>query len=182
MDKNSAKRIPIALQLYSVRNECKKDWPGTLAAVAKMGYEAVEFAGYYQTPARELRKMLDDLGLKAAGTHIGLEALLGDELARTIEFNRTIGNDFLIVPGLPKEQTESAQSWAEAGFVSRRRRRSPRRRPPKACGSVAITMRPNSWILPAGRPGTFCMARPRRSLCRWTWAMPSRPGSSRWHS
>lgn len=115
MSKNPTKRIPVALQLYSVRQECKKDWPGTLAAVAKMGYEGVEFAGYYETPARELRKMLDDLGLKAAGTHIGLETLLGDELARTIEFNRIIGNDFLIVPGLPKEYTQTAEGWAQAG-------------------------------------------------------------------
>ena len=114
MDKNSPKRVPIALQLFSVRQECKKDFPGTLAAVAKMGYEGVEFAGYYDTPAPQLRKMLDDLGLKAAGTHIGLDALLGGELDKTIEFNRTIGNEFLIAPGLPKERTQSAENWAEA--------------------------------------------------------------------
>ena len=53
--------IKIALQLYSVREDCAKNFPAVLKAVAKMGYEGVEFAGYYNTPATELKKMLDDL-------------------------------------------------------------------------------------------------------------------------
>lgn len=107
------KKIPVAVQLYSLRQECKKDFAGTLRAVAKMGYDGVEFAGYWNTPAGDLRKRLDDLGLKAAGTHVKIESLEGDELARTIDFNRILGNDFLIVPGLPKERTASAEGWAE---------------------------------------------------------------------
>ncbi|KKM68095.1 hypothetical protein LCGC14_1464340 [marine sediment metagenome] len=111
---DASKKVPIALQLFSVRHACKEDFAGTLSAVAKMGYDGVEFAGYYDTPAGELRKMLDDLGLEAAGTHIGLPTLEGDELARTVEFNRTIGNDFLVVPGLPAERRESAEAWSDA--------------------------------------------------------------------
>jgi sugar phosphate isomerase/epimerase len=110
-------RIPIALQLYSVREDCKKDLPGVLAAVAKMGYDGVEFAGYYERSARELRKMLDDLGLKAAGTHIGLEALLGEAFPRTVEFNQTIGNQFLIVPGLDRARTGSRNAWLDTAKV-----------------------------------------------------------------
>ncbi|MCS7220057.1 MAG: sugar phosphate isomerase/epimerase [Anaerolineae bacterium] len=106
-------RIPIALQLYSVREECARDLPGTLAAIAKMGYEGVEFAGYYGYSAAELRKMLDDLGLKVAGTHISLDTLLGDNLPKTIEFNRTLGNRFLIVPGLPEERRNSRAAWLQ---------------------------------------------------------------------
>ena len=41
-------KIPIALQLYSIRGECERDLPGTLKAVAKMGYDGVEFAGYHK--------------------------------------------------------------------------------------------------------------------------------------
>jgi len=111
--KSTKKTIPVAIQLYSLRHDCKKDFPGTLKAVAKMGYDGVEFAGYWNTPAADLRKMLDDLGLKAAGTHIGIETLEGDQLQKTIDFNRTIGNDFLIVPGLPAERTVSAECWAK---------------------------------------------------------------------
>ena len=111
--KGKPSRIPIGLQLYSVRGECEKDLPGVLAAVSKMGYEAVEFAGYYGRGAKELRALLDANGLKCCGTHIGIETLLGDELPKTIEFNRTIGNRFLIVPGLPHERTASRQAWLD---------------------------------------------------------------------
>lgn len=106
-------RIPVALQLYSVREDCAGDFAGTIRAVAEMGYEGVEFAGYYDWTAQDLRKLLDDLGLKVAGTHTGLDRLLGDELKRTVEFNQIIGNKFLIVPGLPGERTESIAAWRE---------------------------------------------------------------------
>jgi sugar phosphate isomerase/epimerase len=109
--------VPIALQLYSVRNDCAKDLPGTIAAVGKMGYSGVEFAGYYNRSAKELRKMLDDNRLKCCGTHIGLETLLGDNLAKTIEFNQTLGNKFLIVPSLDEERTKSRQAWLETARI-----------------------------------------------------------------
>ncbi len=110
-------RIPIALQLYSVRNDCEGDLPGTLKAVADMGYEGVEFAGYYGRRAQELRTMLDDLGLKVAGTHIGLDTLLGEQFEHTVEFNKTIGNVNLVVPGLAEERRNSAQAWRETAGV-----------------------------------------------------------------
>lgn len=110
-------RIPIALQLYSIREACAADLPGALKAVAAMGYEGVEFAGYYDYDAPALRKMLDDLGLKAAGTHTALAPLLGDELEATVEFNQILGNPYLIVPGLPVEYTESLAAWKSTAEV-----------------------------------------------------------------
>ena len=110
-------RIPIALQLYSIREDCERDLPGTLQAVAKMGYEGVEFAGYYGRSAKELRSMLDDLGLVVAGTHIRLETMLGDQFAQTVEFNRTLGNRFLIVPGLSEAQRSSRAAWLETAKI-----------------------------------------------------------------
>ena len=71
--------IRVGLQLYSVREDAAKDTSGVIAAVAKMGYEAVEFAGYYGHTAGELRGMLDENGLECCGTHTGLETLLGDD-------------------------------------------------------------------------------------------------------
>jgi sugar phosphate isomerase/epimerase len=105
--------IPIGVQLYSVRHECEKDLPGTLTALAKMGYEGVEFAGYYKRSANELKKLLDDNGLKCCGTHIDLNTLLGDRLAGTVEFNQTLGNKYLIVPGLSPERTQTRQNWLD---------------------------------------------------------------------
>ena len=110
-------RIPIALQLYSVRKECEQDLPGTLESVARMGYEGVEFAGYYGRSAADLRSMLDGLGLKCAGTHTGLNTILGDELERTAEFARTLGHRYLIVPGLPPERRASREAWLETAHI-----------------------------------------------------------------
>lgn len=106
-------RIPLALQLYSVRGECEKNLPPVIQAVGKMGYEGVEFAGYYGRNAKELRSLLDGAGLKCCGTHIGIETLLGDELKKTVEFNEILGNRFLIVPGLPGKYTRSAEAWLD---------------------------------------------------------------------
>jgi sugar phosphate isomerase/epimerase len=106
-------RVPIALQLYSVRENCARNLPGTLEAVARMGYEGVEFAGYHGHSAQELRAMLDGLGLAVAGTHIGLDTLLDDRLAETVEFNRTLGNGFLVVPDLPEERRNSRAAWLD---------------------------------------------------------------------
>ncbi len=103
----AARPFRIGVQLYSVRGECAKDLPGVLAALGKMGYEGVEFAGYYQHTAAELRKMLDDNGLQCAGTHTGLETLTGAALGPTVEFNQILGNKFLIVPSLPRERFAS---------------------------------------------------------------------------
>src|SRR6266404_1602966 len=64
------KKIPIGLELYSVRNELAKTFEPIIAQVGQMGYEGVEFAGYYdwdKKPAA-LRKLLDDNGLKCCGS------------------------------------------------------------------------------------------------------------------
>jgi len=104
--------IPIGLQLYSIREDCAKDLPGTLKKVAAMGYAGVEFAVYHGRSAEEIRAMLDDCGLACCGTHIGIQTLLGDALSETMAFNRIIGNEYLIVPGLPAEHTASRAAWA----------------------------------------------------------------------
>jgi sugar phosphate isomerase/epimerase len=113
----SAKRIPIGLQLYSVRQDCQKDLPRVLEAVAKMGYEGVEFAGYYGRSAKELRKLLDQNGLRCCGTHTGLNTLQGDALAGTIEFNQTLGNPYLIVPWMPHEKLASVEACKKTAQV-----------------------------------------------------------------
>ncbi len=106
-------KIPVGVQLYSVREDCARDLPATLAGVSKMGYAGVEFAGYHNFSARELRKMLDDNGLKCCGTHIGLDNLLGEALPATIEFNLELGNPYLIVPWIPVERRASRAAWLD---------------------------------------------------------------------
>jgi sugar phosphate isomerase/epimerase len=109
--------IPIGLQLYSIREDCARDLPHTLEAVAQMGYAGVEFAGYYGYGAQELRSLLDSVGLKCCGTHIGLDTLLGDELPRAVEFNQVLGNEYLIVPGLAEARRSSRAAWRDTAQV-----------------------------------------------------------------
>ena len=111
------RKLPVGLQLYSVREQCAKDLPPVLAAVAGMGYEGVEFAGYYDRTAQQLRKLLDDNGLKCCGTHIQLPALTGDALAATVEFNQTLGNKYLIVSWMPPSYAESLAKIREMAKV-----------------------------------------------------------------
>lgn len=95
------KKIPIGLQLYTVGGDMRRDAAGTLAQIAKLGYKGVEFAGGYpSTDAKEVRKMLDDTGLKCCGSHVGVNTLQGDNFAKSVEFAKTIGNTRLIAPSL----------------------------------------------------------------------------------
>src|SRR4051812_26424190 len=84
----SVRTVPVGLELYSVRGELAKDLLGTVAAVGKMGYEVVEFYAPYLewTPdrAKEVRKVLDDSGLKCRSTHNNGPSFTADGLKKAI--------------------------------------------------------------------------------------------------
>ncbi len=96
-----AKRVPVGLELYSVRDELAKDLTVTVRAVGKMGYEVVEFfSPYYRwTPdyAKEVRKQLDDLGLQCPSTHNGANAFTAEGLGKAIELNRILGAKCIVM-------------------------------------------------------------------------------------
>jgi sugar phosphate isomerase/epimerase len=89
--------LPIAAQLYTLRDIMPKDVSGTLRAVAELGYDGVEFAGLHNVPPTQLRAELDSLGLKVCSAHIGLN-LFETELERTIETYQILGCSLLVVP------------------------------------------------------------------------------------
>jgi sugar phosphate isomerase/epimerase len=99
------KGVPVGLELYSVRDELKQDLMGTVRAVAKMGYDCVEFfSPYYAwTPdyAKQVRQMMDDAGIRCSSTHNGPESFTPDGTAHAIELNSIIGSQFIV--------------WASAG-------------------------------------------------------------------
>lgn len=109
-EKSARKKIPVGVQLYSVRESCKTNFPGTIAALAKLGYNGVEFAGYWNYSAAEIRQWLDADGIVACGSHTPYEMVRPDKLQATIEFNQTIGNHFIIVPDMTAK-TQAA--WIE---------------------------------------------------------------------
>ena len=95
--------LPISLQLYSLRDDAPKDFPGILKQVAYIGFDAVEFAGYHGHTAADLRAILDDLGLKCSGTHTAINLLDDDQYESTIQTHATLGTKNIIIPWLPLE-------------------------------------------------------------------------------
>jgi sugar phosphate isomerase/epimerase len=106
-----ARKIPIGLQLFSVRHDLDKDLQGTLQAVAEMGYEGVEFFGFPSHPAGELRALLDECKLACCGWHTPFELVQDDKIEETIAFNKELGNRYIIVPGIPDEFRRSRNDW-----------------------------------------------------------------------
>lgn len=106
--------IPVALQLYTVRDYTAKDFLGTLRYVAEIGYAGVEFAGFGGMAAGELRKAIDDLGLQAVSAHIGL-AELETRFDETVEYCTALGNKWVTVPFMPAELRKSGDDWVDVG-------------------------------------------------------------------
>ena len=101
------KKIPIGIELYGVRGELGKDLPLTLRTVAKQGYEVVEFYspyfGWKFSYAKEIRTMLDDLGLRCYSTHNGLGSLTaGETMDRAIELNQILGSRIIVLASPPR--------------------------------------------------------------------------------
>jgi len=101
----------VALQLYSLREDCRKDFFGTLEKVAGMGYEGVEFAGFYGKSAGEVRDKLRELGLGVAGSHTSFDSLVLWAFDKTVEFNEVLGNKNVIIPSLPGELRGGKKEW-----------------------------------------------------------------------
>jgi sugar phosphate isomerase/epimerase len=101
------KKIPLALGLYTLRGELPVDWKATLKAVAAMGYEGVEFYGPMRYDVNELKDELAANNLKLVGWHIGF----ADINETTVAYNRALGNNRLVVPALPAEDTCSIEAW-----------------------------------------------------------------------
>ncbi|MDQ0205345.1 sugar phosphate isomerase/epimerase family protein [Alkalicoccobacillus murimartini] len=100
----------IALQLYSVKERCAEDFFGTLDAVAKAGYDGVEFAGYYGKSSHELKKHLKHNQLRVAGSHVGIQEL-ETNLEKVIDYSLEIENPFIVCPGLPDHYRDSVDAY-----------------------------------------------------------------------
>ncbi len=92
-------KLPIALQLYTVRGDAAQDFSGTLGRVAEIGYAGVELAGYNGMSVRALKARLDDLHLSVAGSHVAIDRLESD-MAQVVDENLTLGNTNVVVPYL----------------------------------------------------------------------------------
>ncbi len=107
----AGKKLPrIGVQLYTVRNELARDFEGSLQKVAAIGYREVEFAGYYNKPAKEVRAILDRHGLVAPAAHVPLKDVQ-TQIDKTIEAAKLIGHQFLICPYLEEKDRRTLDDY-----------------------------------------------------------------------
>jgi sugar phosphate isomerase/epimerase len=100
----------IGIQLYTLRRLAATDLAGTLEQLAKIGYKEIEFAGYYNHSASEVRDLLKQNGLTAPSAHIAIN-LIENEAAKTFDDARIIGHEWITVPSLPRGAYVTADDW-----------------------------------------------------------------------
>ena len=100
-----------SIQLYSVRDAMKEDMSSALQQIAQMGYTAVEFAGFFEKPASEVKAMLDEYGLTVSGTHSPFADLRPSKIMDTIAYHKAIGNPDYIVPGADLSTLEKLEDF-----------------------------------------------------------------------
>ena len=100
----------VGMELYTVRTNMAADTAGTLSALAKIGYKEVEFAGYFNHPATEIRDILKANGLTAPAAHIAIESI-ETKAAQTFDDAKTIGHEWIVVPSLPRGPKVTADDW-----------------------------------------------------------------------
>ena len=102
----------VGLQLYTVRDNMKTDFEGTIAKVAQAGYKEVEFAGYFDKTPQQVRAILDQNGLTAPSTHVDYD-LVENKWPETLEHAKTIGHSFIVCPWIDVKQ-RNAEGWKRA--------------------------------------------------------------------
>lgn len=106
---HAARLDKIGLQLYTVRDQMKADFEGTLARVAQIGYKEVEFAGYFDHAPADVRAMLDRHGLAAPAVHTG--SIAPDAWKASLEAANVIGHQYIVVPWIPEERRLTLDSY-----------------------------------------------------------------------
>jgi sugar phosphate isomerase/epimerase len=111
------RKVPVGLELYSVRTALMADLAGTVRAVAKLGYQEVEFYSPYYNwtteQAKDTRKLLDDLGIRCPSTHNGANALSANGIQKAIDLNQILGSRMIVVASAGK--IVGADGWRQFG-------------------------------------------------------------------
>ncbi|MBQ8290375.1 MAG: sugar phosphate isomerase/epimerase [Clostridia bacterium] len=106
------KKFKVGIQLYGVREAMERDFYGTLKALADMGYEYVEFAGYFGKSGEEIKKILDELSLKCVSVHQRLD-FFDDEPEEKIAFLKAFGVKYVVVPWHDRSALAGGEGWAD---------------------------------------------------------------------
>ena len=109
----------VGLQLYTVRDLMKKDFEGTIAKVAQIGYKELEFAGYFAKSPQEVRKILDGNKLTSPSEHVPYDTI-EKKWPETLEAAHTIGQTFIVCPWIDVTQRKEGDGWKHAAEVFNR--------------------------------------------------------------
>ncbi|MCU6711404.1 sugar phosphate isomerase/epimerase [Paenibacillus sp. J5C_2022] len=101
--------LKVALQLYTLRDYDKGDFAAKLRKVREAGYDGVEFAGFDDVPAEEMKAMLESNELQAMGSHTRIEELL-EKLDEVIAYNKVIGSSYIVIPYYKIESMDDVRS------------------------------------------------------------------------
>jgi sugar phosphate isomerase/epimerase len=101
----------IGVQLYTARDEMKRDFEGTIARVAEIGYKEVEFAGYFERSPAAVRAVLGRNGLTAPATHVDYKSLSPESWPKVIETSKTIGHRYIVMPWVDEELRNAPDAW-----------------------------------------------------------------------
>jgi sugar phosphate isomerase/epimerase len=115
---HSARLDKIGLQLYTVRDQMKADFEGTLARVAEIGYKEVEFAGYFGHSPTDVKAILDRHGLSAPSTHIAIGEI--DAWKASLDTAKAIGHEYIVMPWIPQEKRKTLDDWKNVASVFNR--------------------------------------------------------------
>jgi len=106
---HGAKLEKIGIQLYTVRDQMKADFEGTLARIAQIGYKEVEFAGYFDRSPADVRAILERNGLAAPATHMMSDN--PDGWKKAIDLSKAVGHTYLVAPWIPQEKRMTLDGW-----------------------------------------------------------------------
>lgn len=106
------KQFKVGVQLYSVRDQMEKDMAATLKAIKEIGYDYVEFAGYFGKSAEEIRAMLDEYGLRCISVHQALD-FYEEKGQAAVNFIKTLGAEYSAIPWYQAEKLAGSPAWEE---------------------------------------------------------------------
>ena len=148
----AGKNIPVGIELYSVRDEMTKDTLATVRAIAKMGYEVVEFYGPYYawTPdfVKDVRKVMDETGIRCNSTHNDARNFRPENIQKAIDYNKTLGAKYVVMASSGNVDQASTAGRASATRSLRRWRSCVRR---DCAPAITITRRNSNRWTASGR-------------------------------
>lgn len=109
-------KIPVSIQLYTLREACEQDFAGTLKRVAELGFDGVEFAGFGGLTAQDVKRLLDKYQLQASSSHVPLDQLQNN-LDQVIEEQKILGSKYIVIPYLGDDQRDEASYRSLISFI-----------------------------------------------------------------